>query len=80
MVSPVLSNIYLHKLDEFVERELIPQHTRGNSRKGEPEYRGIAKRRQAAEGTGTGQKARELAQQCGPSPWRPDGPRLPPPK
>jgi group II intron reverse transcriptase/maturase len=29
VVSPLLSNIYLHKLDEFVERELIPQHTRG---------------------------------------------------
>jgi hypothetical protein len=28
VVSPVLSNIYLHKLDEFVERELIPQYTR----------------------------------------------------
>src|SRR3984893_14955751 len=29
VVSPVLSNIYLHKLDEYVERELIPQYTRG---------------------------------------------------
>jgi retron-type reverse transcriptase len=24
VVSPILSSIYLHKLDEFVERELIP--------------------------------------------------------
>ena len=31
VVSPILSNIYLHKLDEFVERELIPQYTRGAS-------------------------------------------------
>ena len=31
-VSPVLSNIYLHRLDEFVERELIPQYTRGEHR------------------------------------------------
>ena len=30
LVSPVLSNIYLHKLDEFVERELI-RSTRGES-------------------------------------------------
>ena len=29
VVSPVLSNIYLHKLDKYVERELIPQYTRG---------------------------------------------------
>src|SRR5487761_1280348 len=33
VVSPILSNIYLHKLDEFVEQELIPQYTRGTSRK-----------------------------------------------
>ena len=38
VVSPILSNIYLHKLDEFVERELIPQYTRGARRKGNPEY------------------------------------------
>jgi retron-type reverse transcriptase len=31
VVSPLLSNIYLHKLDEFVERELIPQHTGGTA-------------------------------------------------
>ena len=30
VVSPILSNIYLHKLDEFVETVLIPQHTRGD--------------------------------------------------
>src|SRR5215472_8721802 len=38
VVSPILSNIYLHKLDEFAERELIPQYTRGTRRKGNPEY------------------------------------------
>src|ERR1700683_3559870 len=27
VVSPILSNIYLHKLDQFVERELIPPST-----------------------------------------------------
>ncbi len=36
VVSPILSNIYLDKLDEFVERELIPQYTRGASRAREP--------------------------------------------
>ena len=29
VVSPVLSNIYLDKLDEFVEQELIPRVHRG---------------------------------------------------
>jgi retron-type reverse transcriptase len=27
VVSPVLSNIYLHKLDHFIEGELIPRRT-----------------------------------------------------
>jgi group II intron reverse transcriptase/maturase len=40
-VSPILSNIYLHKLDEFVEQDLIPQHTRGVGRKRYPEYHRI---------------------------------------
>ncbi len=39
VVSPVLSNIYLDKLDEFVEQELIPQYTRGASRRPSPDYR-----------------------------------------
>ncbi|MGP3921369.1 reverse transcriptase domain-containing protein [Nonomuraea sp. 10N515B] len=38
-VSPILSNIYLHKLDDFVERELIPQYTRGATRAANPAYR-----------------------------------------
>ena len=39
MVSPILSNIYLSKLDDFVERELIPQYTRGARRAANPAYR-----------------------------------------
>ncbi|MGH3466702.1 MAG: reverse transcriptase domain-containing protein [Thermocrispum sp.] len=31
--SPIMSNIYLHKLDDFVERVLIPEHTRGAYRR-----------------------------------------------
>jgi group II intron reverse transcriptase/maturase len=38
VVSPILSNIYLDKLDKFVEQELIPQYTRGTSRRQNPEY------------------------------------------
>ena len=43
VVSPILSNIYLHKLDEFVEQELIPQYTRGTSRRKNPGYSRIQK-------------------------------------
>ena len=38
VVSPILSNIYLNRLDEFVEQELIPQYTRGARRKDSPDY------------------------------------------
>src|ERR1017187_4232959 len=41
VVSPILSNIYLHKPGEFVEQELIPQYTRGARRKSNPEYNRI---------------------------------------
>jgi group II intron reverse transcriptase/maturase len=38
IASPVLSNIYLHKLDNFVEKILIPEYTRGRTRARNPEY------------------------------------------
>ncbi|MBW8699153.1 Group II intron-encoded protein LtrA [Streptomyces sp. MBT84] len=38
VASPVLSNIYLHKLDEFVETVLIPEYTRGDRRGRNPAY------------------------------------------
>jgi reverse transcriptase-like protein len=41
IASPVLSNIYLHKLDNFVETVLIPEHTRGRLRAKNPEYRAV---------------------------------------
>jgi group II intron reverse transcriptase/maturase len=36
--SPVLSNIYLDRLDRFVTEHLIPAHTRGRRRRRSPEY------------------------------------------
>src|SRR5215475_12220394 len=44
VVSPILSNIYLDKLDKFVEQELIPQYTRGAQRRLNPEYNRTAMR------------------------------------
>jgi group II intron reverse transcriptase/maturase len=38
VASPILSNIYLDRLDKFVETVLVPQHTRGEARKKNPEY------------------------------------------
>jgi group II intron reverse transcriptase/maturase len=59
VVSPVLSNIYLHKLDEFVEKELIPPYTRGDRREKNPEYHRVNGRRQYARKQGNRAQARK---------------------
>ena len=46
VVSPILANIYLDRLDQFVETVLIPAYTRGAVRKRNPEW--AALRRQMA--------------------------------
>jgi group II intron reverse transcriptase/maturase len=61
--SPVLSNIYLDKLDEFVEEELIPRYTRGERREKNPEYHRVNGRRQHARKQGNRARAREALQQ-----------------
>ena len=38
VASPILSNIYLHRLDKFVETVLIPEYTRGGRRARNPAY------------------------------------------
>jgi group II intron reverse transcriptase/maturase len=59
--SPILSNIYLHKLDEFVERELIPQYTRGATRAANPAYRQADALLRRARRRGDRAEARRLA-------------------
>src|SRR5437899_972962 len=43
IVSPILSNIYLDKLDKFVEQSIIPEHTRGQRRAENKEYTKLQK-------------------------------------
>src|SRR6266536_1409327 len=62
-VSPVLSNIYLDKLDKFVEQELIPQYTRGGRRRLNPEYNRTAMRMRRARTRGDRAAARDLQKQ-----------------
>lgn len=59
VISPVLSNIYLHKLDDYVERELIPQYTRGKLRRRNPEYVRAEWRNRSARQRGDRAEARE---------------------
>jgi group II intron reverse transcriptase/maturase len=41
IISPLLANIYLDRLDKFVEQNLIPEFTRGTSRKKRTAYNWI---------------------------------------
>jgi group II intron reverse transcriptase/maturase len=63
VVSPLLSCIYLHKLDEFTERELIPQYTKGKWRKVNPAYGRLRRQITSARRRGDRAAARELARQ-----------------
>jgi group II intron reverse transcriptase/maturase len=60
VVSPILSNIYLNKLDVYAETVLIPQHTRGTHRRPNPEYRRISGQLARARKNRDRDKAREL--------------------
>jgi len=75
VVSPVLSNIYLHRLDEFVETILIPEHTRGERRARNPVYDRQSKAARRASARGDHATARELrARQRGRPSQDPDDP------
>ena len=63
MASPILSSIYLHKLDEFAEKVLIPQYTRGERRARNPAYLDLQNQLARARRRGDRGKARALRRQ-----------------
>jgi len=70
VTSPILSNIYLDRMDKFVETVLIPECTRGISRVKNPAYREvenaiwrIRQRHRYHGGTGEPTEVRELRRQ-----------------
>lgn len=63
VVSPILANVYLDKLDQFVEQTLIPAHTQGQRRRGNPPYGDIMRRRQVARAKGDHAEVRRLTHQ-----------------
>ena len=75
VVSPVLSNIYLHRMDEFVETVLMPEYTRGKRRASNPAYFRVRSAARRARARGDHAKARKLrAQQRGLPSSDPDDP------
>jgi len=63
IVSPVLANIYLDKLDKFVETELLPQYNQGKLRQINPAYDSIGKRMRKCRKRGQFKEAKELRKQ-----------------
>lgn len=60
VASPILSSIYLHKLDEFVEKVLIPEYTRGDRRARNPAYLELQNQLAKARRRGDRTQARRL--------------------
>jgi group II intron reverse transcriptase/maturase len=63
VLSPLLANIYLDKLDKYVERKLIPEYTRGEMRARNVEYRRLSTNAYQARKRGAAEKAKQLRQQ-----------------
>jgi hypothetical protein len=80
VVSPILANIYLDRLDQFVEQTLVPEYTNGETRAKNPEYSRLSHRVHYCRVTGKVEEARalELARRALPAndPHDPDYRRL----
>ena len=63
VASPILSNIYLDRLDKFVETELIPHYTRGECRKPNPTYVEVKNAARRARSRGDRATVRQLRMQ-----------------
>jgi group II intron reverse transcriptase/maturase len=61
--SPILSNIYLDRLDQFVETELLPRYNRGERRRPNPAYQDLQWAIARAKRRGNRMAVRTLRQQ-----------------
>jgi group II intron reverse transcriptase/maturase len=64
VVSPILANILLDKLDTFVETVLIPHYTRGTRRRNNPAYQGLLQKSQRQRKRGNIARAEALRKQA----------------
>lgn len=58
IVGPLLSNVYLDRLDQFVEARLLPPYNRGKKRKPYPPYRALMRAVQRNRAKGEHEEAR----------------------
>lgn len=52
IISPLFANVYLDKLDTFVEEILYPRYNRGVGRRGNPDYKAVVKLMAQAKASG----------------------------
>jgi group II intron reverse transcriptase/maturase len=64
IVSPILSNILLDKLDKYVETVLIPQYSKGIKRRANPEYARLMNDSHYQRKRGNTERAEELRRQA----------------
>jgi hypothetical protein len=62
VLSPLLANIYLDKLDKYVEQQLIPTYTRGEGRGRNAVYKRIQSKVYRAKKGGRTEEAKLLRQ------------------
>ena len=60
IVSPILANIYMDRLDRFVEGVLLPAHNKGRLRRPNPEYRRVFRQIKILRTTGREREAASL--------------------
>lgn len=63
IVSPILANIYLDRLDSFVETTLLPMYNRGTRRRVNPTYSRMQSKSQRLRSQGRREEAAELRRQ-----------------
>jgi group II intron reverse transcriptase/maturase len=77
VISPLLSNVYLDKLDRFVEDILLPMYNRGDRRRNTPEYKALLNAARHAGDKGIHDEAARLRKQAQRMPSRdPDDPEF----
>jgi group II intron reverse transcriptase/maturase len=63
ILSPLLANVYLDKLDKFVETTLVPAYTRGERRRVNPPYGALQRRESELRKQGKPEQAEALRRQ-----------------
>ncbi len=63
VISPILANIYLDQLDQYVEKMLIPHYTRGKRRAANPAYRRLVRTSHTRKKAGQKKEYKELRKQ-----------------